>query len=983
MAVKAKYPTMEAYLRPLVNPEKRKMVGRVEEVKLLLAALNRPIISNAMLLGPAGSGKTTLVYGASEMDPAPNRHYYEVRLPLMSAGTGNTDGSVQMAARMTKLVDEIIQYQHETGQELILFMDEIHQIVKISPAAMEAIKPVLANSGAWHIKIIGATTYEEYNEYIRPNEALTERFVRISLPELTFDETVEALKGELATYLPGEYADERLMRKIVTVTNQALPAESQPRKSLKVLDAMIGWHKTFRSKLDMSLLAKMMSASVGVDINYQVDAAGTEKAMNKRVFDQTLATRAVADRLFISVAGLNDKTRPRGSFLFTGPTGVGKQIVDSVRVPVYDPRGFNYWKRNGDLKVGDFVFSRDGHPEKIIGVYPHKHKQVYRVKFTDGRYLDVGAEHLWQYKSRYGNGAKKWKVTDTVSLMHKVMDHPYFNKGRNVADIKFVIPMNQPVQWPEMNLDTDPYLVGAFIGNGCLTERALKFSSDDKETVNELCNILNSSKVYRNPSSYSWTFSLPEDKMVGSRKYYQTEDVIPDGLIGKYSYEKFIPEEYQQGSIEQRWSLIQGLFDTDGSISNDDRRRVNYSTTSLKLAKDIQHVLYSLGVSSQIRNNKAHGEAAVHDEYHLHVQCDAKNKPKFFRLSRKKKIAEGAIELDKHKKRVKKFDQVLGIRSIEKLDKKEDATCIMVDDPEHLYQAGDFIVTHNTELAKTMANLLFGSDNRMIRFDMSEYAKPDSVDSLRKRLTEEVWEHPSAVILLDEIEKAAPACTKLMLQVLDDARMTDEHGREVSFKDAYIIFTTNAGAETFSDLQAMYQKHTQDIPDAQIQQEQRKMLKSYMPLIQRALRAKGSQFPPELLGRFDSIVPFSGIAVSTRYKICNVQLNKLKETVLQEHGVHLHIDASVNDYIVREHLGANNAESGGGREVKRRIDTDVTSRVAEVLVNYPQLKDLRVTIVGHMSWNDKNDNEGTAEVAVGKWDGVDREWKPRNEAETA
>ena len=98
---------------------------------------------------------------------------------------------------------------------------------------------------------------------------------------------------------------------------------------------------------------------------------------------------------------------------------------------------------------------------------------------------------------------------------------------------------------------------------------------------------------------------------------------------------------------------------------------------------------------------------------------------------------------------------------------------------------------------------------------------------------------------------------------------------------------------------------------------------------------------------------------------------------MQEHGVHLHIDASVNDYIVREHLGANNAESGGGREVKRRIDTDVTSRVAEVLVNYPQLKDLRVTIVGHMSWNDKNDNEGTAEVAVGKWDGVDREWKPK------
>lgn len=606
----AKYPTMEAYLRPLKNPEKRKMVGRTEEVKLLLSALNRPMISNAMLLGPAGSGKTTLVYGAEDLDPTPNRHYFEVRLPLMASAQGHTDGAVQMASRMTKLVDEVIRYQQETGQELILFMDEIHQIVKISPAAMEAIKPILANSGAWHVKIIGATTYTEYNEYIKPNEALTERFVRISLPELTFDETVEALKGEVRTYMPNEFVDEQLLRRVVTATNQALPAESQPRKSLKIVDAMIGWHKTFKSTFDLKLLAKMMKATIGVDINYQVDVDSVEQKMNHRVFDQTLATRAVADRLYISVAGLNDHTRPRGSFLFAGSTGTGK-----------------------------------------------------------------------------------------------------------------------------------------------------------------------------------------------------------------------------------------------------------------------------------------------------------------------------------------------------------------------------------TELCKTMANVLFGSDDRMIRFDMSEYSEESSVTALRQRMTEQIWEHPSSVVLLDEIEKAAPACTKLMLQVLDDARMSDEHGREVSFKDAYIVFTTNAGAETFSDLQAMYQKQVSDMSDDEVQHEQRKLLKSYMPLIQRALQSKAAQFPPELLGRFDTIVPFSGIAVSTRYKICKVQLDKLKQNVLKEHGVHLHIDSNVNDYIVREHLGANAANAGGGREIRRRIDADVVSKVAEVLVKYPKMKDLRVTVLGHMSWNDKNDNEGTAEIGVGTWDGIDRDWQPKNDNE--
>lgn len=978
MSVKVKYPTMEAYLRPLINPEKRKMVGRVEEVKLLLAALNRPIISNAMLLGPAGSGKTTLVYGASEMDPTPNRHYYEVRLPLMSAGTGNTDGSVQMASRMTKLVDEIIQYQHETGQELILFMDEIHQIVKISPAAMEAIKPVLANSGAWHIKIIGATTYDEYNEYIRPNEALTERFVRISLPELTFDETVEALKGELATYLPNEYADERLMRKIVTVTNQALPAESQPRKSLKVLDAMIGWHKTFKSKLDMALLAKMMSASVGVDINYQVDAAGTEKAMNKRVFDQTLATRAVADRLFISVAGLNDKTRPRGSFLFTGSTGTGKGTTESTMIPVYDEDHMIGYKRAGDLRPGDFVFGRHGQKEKVLAVFPRGIRQVYKVSLSDGRCLDVDGSHLWAVYPSSRSLSDGFTIYNTETLIKKGLTTNHKNR-KNVP--KYRIPMTEGVDWPIRDQKYDPYVVGTMLGNGYIArDDSLAFSSNDPFILDEIKKRIGAMDYkHTSESTYSYVFHKYEMADSNRHRLFRVSDVVPNELVGHKALTKFVPDAYKFSSRSQRWELIQGLFDTDGSIGNQDggRYNISYSTVSKRLANDVHEILLSLGINSVVHCYDHVGDEHSHVEYQVKVRAKPTDKIKFFKLPRKLEIAQKAYKLRNNRTRNHQYDLV-GIKSIEPI-RQDRTVCIYVADDEHLYQAGDFIVTHNTELAKTMANLLFGSDDRMIRFDMSEYAKSDSVDSLRERLTEAVWEHPSSVILLDEIEKAAPACTKLMLQVLDDARMTDEHGREVSFKDAYVIFTTNAGAETFSDLQSMYQKHTQDIPDDQIQREQRKMLKSFMPLIQRALRAKGSQFPPELLGRFDSIVPFSGIAVSTRYKICNVQLNKLKQTVLQEHGVHLHIDSTVNDYIVREHLGANNAESGGGREVKRRIDTDVTSRVAEVLVNYPQLKDLRVTIVGHMSWNDKNDNEGTAEVAVGKWDGIDREWHPKNE----
>lgn len=596
----SEFPMMNKYLKPVVNPGKRKMVGREDIVNLVLATLNRIEISNVALVGDAGTGKTTVAYGVAARDT--QRDYYEVRLSLMTSSDDGADGTLQMGSRLTQLVDEVVNYQNKRNRELVLFMDEFHLIMEVSPAAMEAIKPVLANSGARGLRIIVATTYEEYNKYVRPNEALTERLERISLPELSFDETLEALRNYMAVGFPGEYVDEHLLRRIIEVTDRALPSQHQPRKSLRLLDAMGGWHRTFHDPLNEKLLAKMIKASVGTDVDYQVDVDNVEKQLNAKVFDQTLAVQAMAERLYVSVADLNDRTRPRGSFLFTGSTGVGK-----------------------------------------------------------------------------------------------------------------------------------------------------------------------------------------------------------------------------------------------------------------------------------------------------------------------------------------------------------------------------------TALAKTMSQVLYGSESNMIRFDMSEFSEPRSVTLLKDSLTEAVWERPSSIILLDEIDKAASACSKLMLQVLDDARLTDEHGREISFKDTYIIFTTNAGANVYEDLQAMY-GHAQvsGYTDDQERERQHKMLRSYMKLITRALRSKQAQFPSELLGRFDQIVPFAPIGESTRNKICDAQLHELSNLVYQKHGVSLHIDKDVKRFIVKEHIGSNETTNGGGREIRRRIDAYLLSKISEVIIKWPELKDLGVRVKGQMAIDLPNDKEGNAEIEVGRWSGSSR-----------
>lgn len=591
-----RYPYMQQYLRLLKDPGKRKMVGRKDIIDLILATLNRHEISNVALVGEAGTGKTTVVYGAARLDR--QRYYYEVRLSLMTASENGSDGAVQMASRLTNLIDEVIAWQQETGKQLVLFMDEFHLIMEISPAAMEAIKPILANSGAQGVKLIVATTLEEYNQFVRPNEALNERLERITLPELNFDETLTALKGSVQAYLPNEPVDERLLRKIIESTNQALPSQVQPRKSLRVLDSMIGWHDTFHDPMSVPLLAKMMKASVGVDIDYQVDVEHTRELMEKRVFGQPTAIDALLSRIYVSVADLNDTSRPRGSFLFAGPTGVGK-----------------------------------------------------------------------------------------------------------------------------------------------------------------------------------------------------------------------------------------------------------------------------------------------------------------------------------------------------------------------------------TELAKTLAHILFGSDSAMIRFDMSEYANKGDTALLKDSLTEKVWERPSSVILFDEIEKADPSAAKLLLQVLDDARMTDEHGREVSFKDTYIILTTNEADDIFSSMYNLYNKNirNKDRDPEKFRAEQKKLIDENMTFIESNLSSNDNQFPSELLGRFDRIVPFLGLDLDTRYLVCERQLQELTNKVFQKHGVTLHIDDRVERYLVEEHAGSNETSKGGARYINRRIQSDVVDKVSEVLLRYPELNDLGVVVNGDMAVDMANDIKGNASIAVGQW----------------
>lgn len=574
------YPLLSKLSEPLKKAE-REIVGREHEKMQLMASMSRPELCNAMLLAPAGAGKTALVQGVMQVDL--ERLYLEVDPARMISEAGDGD---LMASMLKGFFDEAERFVKDEEQELVLFIDEFHQIVQLSDAAVEAIKPVLAASGTRGIRIIAATTYVEFHKHIAPNQPLVERLQRINLTPPDQATTIKILQGMAARYeVADQFYDDHIYRQIYEYTQRYMPASSQPRKSILVLDSMVGWHRLTRRAMDRTLLSDVLQESLGVNVAFKVDGAKIKAQLDAKVYSQDLATRAVARRLQLSVADLNDKGRPEASMLLTGSTGVGK-----------------------------------------------------------------------------------------------------------------------------------------------------------------------------------------------------------------------------------------------------------------------------------------------------------------------------------------------------------------------------------TELTKQLARLLFGDDQRhLIRFDMSEFARNSSMDLFRSELTKRVWDLSHAVLLFDEIEKASAMVTRLLLQVLDDGRLSDDNNREVSFLNTYIVLTTNAGSEIYETI-ARY------AADDTGSGEQ---LLKYDKLIRRSISetSADNRFPPELLGRIDAIVPFQPLSEKTLRKIVRNKLRGMVQEVLVKHNVRVDIDERVLQYLIEDKADTD-SNAGGARTAVAKMTDEVTTGVAAFINERPSERRIRIDVVGELVSDNKDMLTSDAHIEV-------------------
>ncbi|HAB97174.1 MAG TPA: ATP-dependent Clp protease ATP-binding subunit, partial [Enterococcus sp.] len=236
-----------------------------------------------------------------------------------------------------------------------------------------------------------------------------------------------------------------------------------------------------------------------------------------------------------------------------------------------------------------------------------------------------------------------------------------------------------------------------------------------------------------------------------------------------------------------------------------------------------------------------------------------------------------------------------------------------------------------TELAKQLAYEMFGSEEAMIRFDMSEYMEKHSVSKLigsppgyvgyeeAGQLTEKVRRNPYSLILLDEVEKAHPDVLHMFLQILDDGRLTDAQGRTVSFKDTLIIMTSNAGTgkvEANVGFGAAREGITRSV-----------------------LNQLNNYFTPEFLNRFDGIIEFKALSKENLLSIVSLMLHDVNQT-LSHQKLHIDVPQDVQEKLVDLGYSA----TMGARPLRRTIQDQIEDGIAEFYLEHPQVRQLKAQL---------------------------------------
>lgn len=376
--------------------------------------------------------------------------------------------------------------------------------------------------------------------------------------------------------------------------------------------------------------------------------------------------------------------------------GVGSGKAQPLDAKILTPNG---WRRMGDMAVGDKVIAGDGSVVTVTGVYPQGIKPIYKVMMADGGATECCDEHLWKTTTE----VERKRIAYSKRGHKPTRDRlPTSGSVRSLAEIRATltvrhginnhhIPLSGLPEFTAKQVPVAPYLLGALLGDGCLSAQStVRFSSVDEEMLGFVeADLPDGLNLYRD-SRCDYRITCGKRGGGASQKNYLVQALTELGLAGSDSGSKFIPDLYLQNTYDVRLQVLRGLMDTDG-CAEAGGVHCTFTSISLRLTEGVEFLVRSLGGiarrKTKIPKYRHNGEVLTGKmAYVLTITMPPNINP--FRLSRK---ANKVVPKSKYAPRGRV------IASVTYIGEKE-AQCIRIDHPSHLYITDDFIVTHNTSI---------------------------------------------------------------------------------------------------------------------------------------------------------------------------------------------------------------------------------------------------------------------------------------------
>lgn len=360
------------------------------------------------------------------------------------------------------------------------------------------------------------------------------------------------------------------------------------------------------------------------------------------------------------------------------------------------------WKKMKDIHKGDCVFSVDGSATSVLYESEVFHKPMYRVSFEDGSTVDASGDHIWTVQTKASRRTAQrvpkrrrrnkpqicerggWYDVTTADMAGDFKHARIDGKG---VEYKYRVPMAGAVEYPEKELSVSPYMLGVWLGDGA--SKSTHISSGEQD-VDEMRRLIEAEGYNCKIVRYKdWCHEIiPDPHSRGEAQDGSLRDALKAiGVIRN----KHIPQEYLQGSIYQRMELLRGLMDTDGYVSK--AGQCEFTQKNKELSLQVLELVRSLGYKATITEKAARCNGKdCGNVYRIMFFADREHP--CFKLKRK------AARLKEKLSNRMKAKSIVNITPIDICPSK----CIMVDDPSHLYLAGNgFTATHNTSFAAALS----------------------------------------------------------------------------------------------------------------------------------------------------------------------------------------------------------------------------------------------------------------------------------------